>query len=103
MNLEELTQEKIDILENSEEINKRTDLLLNSEPLKDYENGIGSWTRDLIRAVTIINVYQKNEFIKKNITHHPGKLPNQNKKYTDNHTIHKNKCCNTSILKKYSI
>ena len=65
MDLEELTQEKIDILENKEEINQRTDLLLNSEPLKDYENSIGSWTRDLIRAVTIINVYQKNEFIKK--------------------------------------
>lgn len=65
MNLDELTQEKISILENKDEINERAEILLNSEPLRDYETSIGSWTRDLIRAVAIINMYQKNEFIKK--------------------------------------
>ena len=65
MNLDELTQEKVNILENKEEINERTEILLNSEPLRNYETSIGSWTRDLIRAVTIINVFQKNEFLQK--------------------------------------
>ena len=65
MDIDKLTIEKINILENSKEINDRVEKVANGTYMQQYDTSVGSWTRDFIRAFLIVNFFQEKEFLKK--------------------------------------